>query len=191
MSGLEPQSNIFRGKLVRLTAEDPKTSAEAFSHWDRDSEYQRLMDTEQVELWSVKKFTGWREKNLEEQPPNDYFFHLRILEDDQLIGFTGLSGIQWQHGSAWAEIGIGERKAWGKGYGTDAMRVLLRYGFTELNLHRVSLGVFAYNPRAIRSYEKVGFHLEGHEREVLHRDGSYTDVLLMGILREEWERSER
>jgi len=67
------------------------------------------------------------------------------------------------------------------------MRLMLRYGFMELNLNRVTLGVFANNPRAVRSYEKCGFVHEGCLREFLLRDGKYCDMLQMGILREEWE----
>ncbi len=85
-------------------------------------------------------------------------------------------------------IGIGEREYWGNGYGTDAMRAILHFAFTELNLYRVSLNVFEYNPRAIRSYEKAGFVAEGRQRQVLNRDGRRWDVIYMGILHEEWER---
>jgi len=76
----------------------------------------------------------------------------------------------------------------GKGCGTDAMRLMLRYGFTELNLHRVSLNVYAYNLRGIHSYEKCGFKHEGRIREFILRDGLRSDMLHMGILREEWDK---
>jgi RimJ/RimL family protein N-acetyltransferase len=68
------------------------------------------------------------------------------------------------------------------------MRIILRYAFTELNLHRVSLDTFEYNPRAIRSYEKAGFKIEGRVRQLLNREGRRWDVIYMGILREEWEK---
>jgi len=86
---------------------------------------------------------------------------IRTLDGDCLIGEIGLDGIKYTHGDAFVGISLGERDFWGKGYGTDAMRVLLRFAFTELNLRRVSLDVFEYNPRAVRSYEKVGFVVEG------------------------------
>ncbi len=70
------------------------------------------------------------------------------------------------------------------------MKIGLRYAFQELNLERVTLGVFAYNTRAIRSYEKAGFRHEGRERRYIHRDGERADVLFMGILRQEWQRHE-
>jgi len=83
-------------------------------------------------------------------------------------------------------LGIGERDFWGRGYGTDVMKLILRYAFMEINLRRVTLTVFEYNPRAIRSYEKAGFRHEGRLRKLLHRDGRRYDELFMGILREEW-----
>ena len=88
-------------------------------------------------------------------------------------------------------IGIGEQDNWSKGYGSDAMRLMLRYGFTELNLHRMSLTVFEQNPRGIRSYEKCGFKHEGRIRDFLLRDGQRSDMLHMGILRQEWDRLEQ
>jgi RimJ/RimL family protein N-acetyltransferase len=83
-------------------------------------------------------------------------------------------------------IAIGEHEEWGKGYGIDAVRVILRLAFTELNLHRVSLTVFDYNQRAIRSYKKAGFRLERRQRFFLKREGQRWDLIHMGILRNEW-----
>jgi RimJ/RimL family protein N-acetyltransferase len=181
--------DIFRGELVRLSGDDPQTVAEAFSRWNRDSEYARLLDDEPPKLYSVKSFKAWLEKKFERDDEFRFFFTIRTLEGDQLIGFIGLFGIQWNHGSAWVGIGLGERNYWGKGYGTDAMQVVLRYAFKELNLYRLNLDVFAYNPRAIRSYEKAGFKIEGREPKAVLRDGQRYDMVLMGILREEWEKS--
>jgi len=83
-------------------------------------------------------------------------------------------------------IGIGDKAYWGRGVGTEVMNILLRYVFTELNLHRLSLTVFEYNQRAIRLYEKCGFKIEGINREYHFRDGRRWDLVSMGILREEW-----
>jgi hypothetical protein len=79
-------------------------------------------------------------------------------------------------------IFIGEKTLWNKGYGTEAMRLLLRHGFETLNLNRICLRVFETNPRAVRSYEKAGFMLEGRERQGMYKDGQYIDVLMMSIL---------
>ncbi len=103
-----------------------------------------------------------------------------------MIGFTGLDGGAFPKGDTFVGIGIGERDFWGKGYGTDAMKVILRYAFQELNMRRVSLTTFEYNPRAVGSYEKAGFVHEGQARRFLLREGRRWDLLFMGILREEW-----
>jgi len=179
-------NDIFRGELVRLTAEEPETVGKAFSVWDRDSEFRRLEDNQPPRLWSVKKIKEFIEKEHEDQRNREFVFFIRTLEGDSLIGFVELFIPTWIHGDAWVGIGIGDRHYWGKGYGTDAMRLILRYAFQELNLNRVSLDVFSYNPRAIRSYEKAGFKHEGRQRNTLLREGSRADFLLMGILREEW-----
>ena len=183
-------TNLFQGKLIRLTAEEPEVAAKSFARWNRDTEYYRLLDMDPARLFSVKKIKEWIEKDLEKEPSKEFFFHIRTLQDDRLIGFIGLFSDNWFHGDCWVGIGIGERDCWGKGYGTDAMHTILRYAFTELGLHRVTLGVFEYNQRAIRSYEKAGFKLEGRERQRLRRDGELADILIMGVLREEWLASQ-
>lgn len=180
-------NNLFEGELVRLTAEEPEAMAKAYSAWAAaDSEYQRMLDTSAASLFSVKKWKEWLEKDLEKDPPTFYGFCIRTLADDRLIGFVGLDGNVVPHKEAFVGIGIGDRKDWSRGYGTDAMRLALRYAFMELNLRRVSLNAFEYNPRGLRSYEKAGFRHEGRQRQYLKRDGKRWDLVYMGILREEW-----
>jgi len=178
--------NLFRGELVRLTAEEPELLGKSFSSWDRNSEFRRLLDDEPPCLWSAKKIQSWFEKDIQEMNERSFQFLIRTLQDERLIGFIGLWDVEWSHGDAEVGIGIGDSESWGKGYGTDAMRVILRYGFSELNLQRITLGVFDYNARAIRSYEKAGFTHEGRVRKAIFRDGSRADIVYMGILREEW-----
>jgi len=182
-------TDLFRGELVRLTAENPETLGEIWSRWNRNSEYMHLLDTDPAILWSKKKIQEWNEKELEKDVQEDYFFTIRALQDDRLIGFTALFHFLWNHGDPWVAIGLGEPEYWGKGYGSDTMRLVLRYAFTELNVHRVTLCVFEYNQRAIRSYQKVGFKHEGRVRGEFLRMGSRWDVIFMGILREEWQRN--
>jgi len=178
-------NDIFTGKLVRLSAEEPETYAEHFSRWWQDSEYGRLLDLAPARLFSPKRTKEWLEKELEKDPPTMWMFGIRSLEDDKLIGFLDLHAAS-AHGDTFVGIGIGERAYWGKGYGSEAMSLALRFGFTELGLHRVSLMVFGYNPRAIRAYEKAGFRHEGRMREMIWRNEERSDTLLMGVLREEW-----
>jgi RimJ/RimL family protein N-acetyltransferase len=185
------ENELLRGRLIRLTAENPDVMVEHFSKWNRDSELARLETARPATPYTKKQIKEYIEKELLGDHPDLYSFMIRSLQDDHLLGETGLDGVKWNHGESFVGISIGERDFWGKGYGTDAMRVLLRYAFSELNLHRVSLTVFEYNPRAIRSYEKVGFKIEGRERKFLERDGKRWDLLYMGILRHEWQAQYR
>jgi RimJ/RimL family protein N-acetyltransferase len=178
--------DIFTGKLVRLSAFDPEEMSKAFPRWNLNSEYFRLLNSSARPMQSVKVAAKWMEKEAEEISPANYYFSIRTLEDDRLIGEIGLDVVNWPGRDAFVGLGIGETEYWSKGYGTDVMSVLLRFAFTEINLRRVSLGVFEYNPRAIRSYEKTGFRHEGRLRHLLNREGRRWDNLFMGILREEW-----
>ncbi len=102
------------------------------------------------------------------------------------IGSMGFHHIDWRSGQAEFGIMIGEKEYWSQGYGTDAVKTLVRFGFDELNLKRVWLRVFDFNKRAVRCYEKAGFVLEGRLRQHHYHAGQYCDELIMGLLREEW-----
>lgn len=84
-------------------------------------------------------------------------------------------------------ITIGDKTYWGKGYGRDALRLMLDYAFRLRNLHRVWLSVNGNNERAIRAYGACSFVIEGRQRQHAWSNGEYVDLVLMGVLREEWE----
>lgn len=180
-------AGLFQGKLVRLSSEEPQFLAEAFARWNQNTEYMRLLDSDPARLWSSKKIQEWFEKDIDAALPPNLLFSIQALTDDRLIGFIAFDGLNWTDRDAFVAIGIGEPAYWSQGYGSDAMRLMLGYGFTELNLHRISLTVFEQNPRGIRSYEKCGFRHEGRIHDFLLRDGKRSDMLQMGILRAEWE----
>lgn len=180
------KSNLLKGQYIRLTAENPEKMAQYFSQWSLDTEYLRLLDSAPPRLFSEKKWRDWLEKDLEKEQQGNPFFAIRALHEDQVIGFTGLFDLHWNHGDTLLAIAIGDRRWWGKGYGTDALRTLMDYGFRELGLRRMTLIVFEYNQRARRAYEKAGFVVEGRIRGAMLRDGRRWDWLIMGALREEW-----
>jgi RimJ/RimL family protein N-acetyltransferase len=108
-----------------------------------------------------------------------------IRETDQLIGSVGLHP-EYRNRSARFGIALGDKASWGRGYGTTVTRMIVRHAFDSLNMNRVWLHVYEYNQRGIRVYEKVGFRTEGRLRQETYCDGRYWDVLVMGLLRAEW-----
>jgi RimJ/RimL family protein N-acetyltransferase len=178
--------DVFRGELVRFTFEEPDVISKSEVRWQRDSEFVRLADNTPRSFISEKRARDQYNERLEKEIESErYMFSVRTLAEDKLIGFLSL-WIDLIHSVAWVGLGIGERDLWNQGYGTDMMNICLRYSFLELGLQRVSLGLHGYNTRALRTYEKVGFRLEGCTRKEVLREGKRSDTLWMGILREEW-----
>jgi RimJ/RimL family protein N-acetyltransferase len=128
----------------------------------------------------------------------DRFFQLRALGAEsltmaiherstgRLIGSCAFSQVDGENGSAMYHITIGEKDTWGRGYGTEATRLMLDHAFGTLGLHRIALTVFEFNERAIRAYRRCGFVVEGRARESIWRDGRWWDELAMSVLSSEW-----
>jgi RimJ/RimL family protein N-acetyltransferase len=125
---------------------------------------------------------AWFERMM--QRDDVHLFGIRHVESGRLIGSCQLLGRSPLHRNAELQIRIGEADARGRGYGTEAVKLLVRFGFADLNLHRISLQVFADNAAAIRAYEKAGFVREGLLRDAAYIDGRYIDVVAMAILNE-------
>jgi diamine N-acetyltransferase len=113
-------------------------------------------------------------------------FGIRLTDGDRLVGSCQLHSIHPVHRCAELQIRIGAEDARGRRVGTEATRLLLRYGFENLGLHRIYLHVFATNDRALRLYRRVGLRTEGTLREAACIEGVWTDVILMAILRSEY-----
>ena len=112
-------------------------------------------------------------------------FSVLTRETDEFVGHVGLFGADVKERFAVFGIIIGP-PFWGRGLGTDATRLMVRYGFDELGLHRIELNVWAFNERAVRAYTAAGFAIEGRRRENVFHDGRWHDELLMAQLEPEW-----
>lgn len=107
-------------------------------------------------------------------------------KNGEFLGEVVLNEIDWDNRRSNFRISLSDPRHFGKGYGSEAARLLLSYGFEELRLHRIELEVFDFNPRAIHVYEKLGFRREGVRREVLLDEGEYRNSIVMGLLEGEF-----
>jgi len=170
-----------------------------------DKIYLRPIDIEDIDnyvLWlndeevrqylsMVNPFNKTREKEWVEKLYKDdrnIVLGIVVKESDQLIGNIGMHGISIINRYASIGIFIGDKNCWSKGYGTEALKLMQKYGFDHLNLHRIYLTVISYNTRAIKAYEKAGFVREGVHREHIYRFGKYHDLYIMSILENEWRQ---
>lgn len=156
-----------------------------FVEWFSDPEVRRYMD---IYLpFSMEQEERWFEQ-LQRQLESREIVMLTIeTEEGARIGNISLFDIDWKDRHAELGITIGDKDHWNHGYGCDAIRAMLRLAFEEMNLHRVSLRVHEDNVRGIRCYEKAGFRREGTLRECVFREGTYLDMIVMSILRGEFE----
>jgi len=109
-------------------------------------------------------------------------FVIEEAKTRQVIGTCQLLNINWRHRSAELQIRIGNTQYHGRGFGSEAVKLLTHFGYVDLNLHRIYLHVFANNTRAIKSYEKCGFVKEALLKEAAYIDGSWVDVIGMSKL---------
>jgi RimJ/RimL family protein N-acetyltransferase len=129
----------------------------------------------------------WYQKTMTEKHGHDgFYFTICSLADDRLLGFTWLHQLDLMAGSAEYSIVLATTECLGQGYGTDATRAVLDFGFGELQLERIQLRTNVTNRRAIHCYEKAGFVIEGTLRHIHRKRGQMIDEVIMSILREEW-----
>jgi RimJ/RimL family protein N-acetyltransferase len=128
----------------------------------------------------------WFDQMLEHQGKDRWHYVVCRRADDRPVGVLGLHDVDLRNGGASLGILIGDPADTGQGYGSDALRALVGFGFDQLRLERIQLDVFDENQGARRVYERIGFRLEGTLRRAVYRDGAFRDLHRMAILRDEW-----
>jgi RimJ/RimL family protein N-acetyltransferase len=185
---IDIQTQLFEAQDIRFGPIDYEAHPEIESKWTHDAEFMRLMELKPVRPLSpamVKKQYEAIEKRMEEDK-NLFYLTIRARTDDRLIGKAMIEWIDWTNGNGYLSLGIGSPEDRRKGYGTQALRLLLRYAFGELNLYRVTAVVAAYNECAIHIFQKFGFVEEVRRRKALNRDGEFWDIIGFGLLNSEW-----
>ena len=179
---------IIKGERIRLRAAE-REDIPMFLRWINDEDVTENLPS----LMPISQFEeeDWYESMMK-KPASEHALVIEIKDEKKKdnyipIGNCTFFHINWINRSTEIGIMIGEKSFWNKGYGTETMRLMLEHGFNTLNLHRIWLRVLPDNKRGIRAYEKAGFTYEGKYRQAQYKNGKYLDVLLMSILKDEWQ----
>jgi RimJ/RimL family protein N-acetyltransferase len=178
--------NLLVGDNVRITAVKD-SDLDILQEWFNDVFFMRTYDM----MPSLPKGSRETREVLDYylNSQEAYILAIRSKDNGELIGVAGFDEIVWSSAVATVFIGIGNYSYRGKGIGREALRLLLDFGFNELNFHRIQLDVIEYNHPAVKLYEGAGFVREGVYREFIHRDGKRYDMYLYGLLRSEWKNN--
>lgn len=169
---------MYSGKLVRLRSFE-RQDAERYRAWVNDSEIAGLVD--RARPVTEAEHDAWY--NALVVSPNVCVFAVDRLRGRRFIGLVWLYDIHWRHRRAEVRIVLGDRRSWGGGYGTDALRVLAGVAFGAFNLEKLWADVLVSNPRAVRAFESAGFAREGTLRGDRVERGARVDVVRLGMLR--------
>jgi RimJ/RimL family protein N-acetyltransferase len=178
------EMSMIYGERIRLRAVE-REDVNKFHEWVNDPEVTRGL-TLIVPVSMVDEEDWFNSLAKRDQKEKPLAIEVRKRKNWKLIGNCVVFDIESVNSSAELGIMIGEKDEWNKGYGTEAMLLLVRHCFETLNLNRTFLRVYAENLRAKRSYEKAGFVEEGCMREAVYKHGKYVDVIIMSILYSEW-----
>lgn len=161
-----------------------------FVEWLSDAEVRQFI-TVNIPL-SLDEEEQWYDQVLK-LPKPERPFAIEVKEENEwrLIGNIALFDVNWVHRSAEVGILIGDKRYWNRGLGGEALQLMVNHAFSTLNLNRVYLRVDVENIRGVRAYERVGFTKEGRLRQAVYRNGIYSDMWIMSILRSEWQMTTR
>lgn len=179
----EPTAPFLRGKQIYLRPVD-KEDMQLIRCWANDPEIRRLTG-EAMPMTQVGA-----EQFLERLKTDEsrIWFSVVQKETEHVIGEAGLLRIFYPWRTADLTIILGDKFAWGKGLGREAVLLLLDYAFGALALHRISIGVVGFNERALRFYEKIGFQREGVQRDGYFYNHQFSDFIMMSILEDEYRK---
>ena len=175
---------MYRGKLVKLRAyreEDIERAVEFIN----DEETKKFLDTAipfPITKWQEEEWIKSRKSNKD----FTYDFAIEDLETGKYIGGCSINHCDVKNRNCTIGIMLGDKDYWGRDYGSDALKVLIKFIFEEVNMDKIKLGVFSFNARAIACYKKCGFKECGRRRKSEFIDGKYYDRISMDILKEEF-----
>jgi len=161
--------------------------------WQNDEDVMRLARSQPDYAISMEALTVEFEKNLKGEDSMTRRFGIEEKSSGKLTGWCSIAYSSWARRYTSADIGlaIGEKDRWRKGYGTEIVSLLLREAFEQLNLHRAGWWTYAENKASLALAEKMGFKEEGKLRENVFFDNSFHDTVVLGLLKNEYDRSQK
>ncbi len=175
------QNPFIVGERIYLRPLEPGQDNHLYATWMNDEEIRRYFS-----IYPTSDTRGKERLELLYKDGKHIIFGVALNENNRLIGLVGLKDINYINQSAEFYVIIGDRSGWGKGYGTEATKLMVRYGFMELNLNRIQTQDMEENIGGWRADEKAGFKYEGTLREVILRSGKYNDVRVYSLLKSEY-----
>jgi len=172
---------FLKGKRIILRPINKETDLEKCVIWTNDPEVTNFLSL----VYPVDKIAEgeWFDKLSKDK--NNVILAIETL-DGKFIGTMGLHGINWINRTATTGALIGEKKYWGKGYGTEAKMLVLNYAFNQLNLRRIKSEVIAYNKRSLNYSLHCGYEIEGRKKQEIYKNGRYWDLIQLGLFKNKW-----
>lgn len=177
---------MIEGTVVNLRAPD-LADLERNHRWINDRDVTKYLGGTARYAMSMAAEEAWMRTLCSQQMSYERVFFAIETKDGRHIGNTNLFNSSPEVRLAELGIMIGDKDHWSRGLGADAIRTIARFGFEEMNLHRIVLQVFSYNPRGMACYRKCGFLEEVRMRQDMWYDGAYHDTIVMGLLRSEFD----
>lgn len=168
---------MYYGEKVCLRAYKEE-DIEKVTSFVNDKELKKFLVTDipfPMSLWEEDEWIKSQKSNKN----GEYNFAIEDIKTKRYIGGCGIQNVNWLTRVATVGIMIGDKDYLGKGYGTDAMKVLMNFIFKDMNIHKIRLSTFSFNVRAQKSYEKCGFKVEGILKDEVFKDGKYYDEIVM------------
>jgi len=172
------QKLLITGKNIYLREIKLSDVNKNYRRWINDIEVNRCLES-RFNKWSIKKLENYVKKIRKD--PNNVFLAIITKDENSHIGNIKIGPIDWNHKFADVGIIIGEKAFWGKGFATEAIKLVTDFAFKKLNLHKLNAGAYANNIGSIKAFKKAGFSVEGLRKKQYFYNGSYIDDVLLGV----------
>jgi len=185
---LDNRTSLLEAQNIRLGSFNHERDPEEEAKWTHDSEFMYKMEFKPIGPLTpemVKQGYESLEKPIEGET-KQFYFAIRDREDDHLLGKAILEWVDWSSGNGYLRLGIGSYQDRFRGYGTQALELLLRFAFSKLNLFRVTAVIPEYNRAALALIRKFGFQEEVRRQKAIIHDGQEFDLIVFGLLCSEW-----